>query len=199
VDLAHHTEDWAIRLDSDPSVTHLEWLSLTFRFTRQIQGFPSPLWLLAPAGAGCCHPPLNFSSAFLLESRWIDATDATEAGPALLLNFTQLRNLEKPPSSPVRWSWISFQFLLTPELPEFAQPYFDAFTLEISFALHRALDGGRVISYYEKGTTKPLEFQLPLAASCQAAGTETQAQASAVTERFSKLPLFIHFCAWRCI
>ena len=110
--------------------------------------------------------PSNISGSFSLESR-LDL----ERG-VLLLNFTRLRNLERPPKSPVRWSWISFQFLMTPEPLSShrslrrlgsAEPPFDAFTLTISFTLHLP-SGGKVM--YEKGTTT-LDFQPPAPAALQ--------------------------------
>ena len=168
VTIAHHTEAWWVSLDGDPSETHLESLSLEFNFSRRIEMFPLPLWLLTPA-----YPyPSNVSNSFSLQSR-VDI----ETG-VLLLNFTRLRNLENPPSSPVRWSWISFQFLMTPEPPQFppesaephlAEPPFDAFTLTISFTLHLP-SGGKVM--YEKGTTT-LDFQRPVGAALQEDAEDT--------------------------
>jgi hypothetical protein len=152
--LSHHVETWWINLDGDPSTTHLESLSLQFNFGRRIEMFPLPLWLLTLASPY----PSNISGSFSLQSKMYIETGV------LLLNFTRLRNLEYPPSSPVRWSWISFQFLMTPYPPQFppespgsVEPPFDAFTLTISFTL-RLPSGGKVM--YEKGTTT-LDFQPP--------------------------------------
>jgi hypothetical protein len=151
VSLAHHIETWYMLLDGpDPTTTHLESLSLQFNFSRRIEMLPLPLWLLTPA-----YPyPSNISGSFSLESKIVDI----ETG-VVLLNFTRLRNLEEPPSSPVRWSWISFELLMGPESPE-TRPHFDAFTLTISFTLHLP-SGSKVM--YEKGTTT-LDFQPPAAA-----------------------------------
>ena len=157
--LSHHVETWYMLLDGpDPTTTHLESFSLQFNFGRRIEMFPLPLWLLTLASPY----PSNISSSFSLQSKM-----DVETG-VLLLNFTRLRNLEQPPSSPVRWSWISFQFLMTPYPPQFppespetpgsAEPPFDRFTLTISFTLHLP-SGGKVM--YEKGTTT-LDFQLPI-------------------------------------
>jgi len=158
VDLAHHVETWWLRADGDPSTTHLEWLSLTFNFSRPIPVNLQDLWLLTPIRSSLSGG--SFSSSFSLESRFVDTEDLRHR--ILLLNLTQLRNVEMPPMSPVRWSWFSFQFLMTPNYPEPSPPYFEPFTLEISFALHRVLDRGTLLlSHYEKATTKPLEFQLP--------------------------------------
>jgi len=205
VDLAHHVETWWLSLDGDPSTTHLEWLSLKFNFTRPIPVNLQDLWLLTPDK----YSP-SFPGSFSLESWVADSEDLTHR--VFVMNFTELRNIERPPSSPAQWSWVPFQFLMTPAYPEPTPPYFEPFTLEISFTLHRVISsGGKVISHYERGTTKPLMFQLPVAASCEPAGTETHTQATAATEhvgrhafsgsRFSisNLPLSIHFCAWKCI
>jgi hypothetical protein len=146
VSLAHHIETWYLLLDGpDPSTTHLESLSLEFNFGRRIEMLPFPLWLLAPAK----WSPLNTSGSFSLESRIIDP----ERG-VLLLNFSRLRNLEMPPTSPTRWSSISFQFLMTPE-------HVHAFTLEVSFTL-RLPGGGKVM--YQKGRTV-LDFRSPTGAA----------------------------------
>jgi hypothetical protein len=134
----------------DPTTTHLESLSLKFSFNRRIEMLPLPLWLLAPAE----WYPSNISGSFSLESKIVDI----ETG-VVLLNFTRLRNLERPPMSPVRWSWISFQFLMGPEPMH-------AFTLEISFTLHLP-SGDKVM--YEKGTTRALEFQPPAGVASSAA------------------------------
>jgi hypothetical protein len=156
VGLSHHVETWEMLLDGpDPSTTHLESLSLKFTFSQRIEMLPFPLWLLTPAYP---YPP-NISGSFSLESKIVDMD---ETG-VVLLNFTRLRNLERPPMSPVRWSSISFQFLMAPEP---AEPHFDAFTLEISFTLHLP-SGGKVM--YEKGTTRALEFQSPAGATSQEA------------------------------
>ena len=148
VSLAHPIETWYIMVDRpDPSTTHLESLSLTFNFSRRIQMLPFPLWLLAPAEL--YDPSKNISSSFSLVSGIVDA----ERG-IFLLNFTQLRNLERPPQSPVRWSSISFEFLM-------AQEHVHAFTLEVSFTL-RLPSGGKVM--YQKGTTI-LDFRSPTGAA----------------------------------
>jgi len=166
VNLAHHVETWEMLLDGpDPSTTHLESLSLKFTFNRRIEMLPFPLWLLTPAYP---YPP-NMSGSFSLESRIEDVPP----GSVVLLNFTRLRNLERPPQSPVRWSWISFQFLMTPDSTE-TRPYFDAFTLEISFTLHLP-SGGKVM--YEKGTTRALEFQRPAGAASLASSIAPQVAA----------------------
>jgi hypothetical protein len=148
VSLGHVIETWYIMLDGpDPSTTHLESLSLTFNFNRRIETLPFPLWLLTPIER---YGPSNVSSSFSLESRIIDP----ERG-VLLLNFSRLRNLEMPPTSPM-WSWISFEFLM-------AQEHVHVFTLEVSFTL-RLPSGGKVM--YEKGTTT-LDFQRPVGAALQ--------------------------------
>jgi len=153
VSLSHHVETWEMLLDGpDPSRTHLESLSLKFNFNRRIEMSPLPLWLLTPAYSY----PSDISGSFSLDSRIVDPP-----GNVLILNFTQLRNLERPPMSMVRWSSISFQFLMTPESAE-SRPYVDAFTLEISFTLHLP-SGGKVM--YEKGTTRALDFRPPAGAS----------------------------------
>jgi hypothetical protein len=183
VSLSHHIETWEIRLDGDPYVTHLEWLSLKFNFSRPIPVNLQDLWLLAPAE----RCPLNCS--FSLESRFVDTEDLTHR--VLVLNLTQLRNIETPPTSPVRWSSSSFQFLMTPAYPEPTPPYFEPFTLEISFALHRMLDGGKVI-HEERGATRALEFQLPAGAASPASSIISEVAAPAPPSTF-RSQLFMEY------
>ena len=130
------------------------------------------------APAELYDPSKNISSSFSLVYGIVDA----ERG-VFLLNFTQLRNLERPPTSPEPWSWISFQFLMTSE----TAPHFDAFAVEISFALHLP-GGGKVM--YEKGTTV-LDFLPPGGGGPSASSTMSQVAAPL----WSRNPLSMNFSA----
>jgi hypothetical protein len=167
----------------DPSTTHLESLSLEFNFSRRIET-ELPLWLLTPTK----WYPSNMSGSFSLESRIVDI----EAG-VVLLNFTRLRNLEMPPMSPVRWSSISFQFLMTPESPESAESHFDAFTLEISFTLHRVPGEGKVM--YERGTTGALNFQPPAGSASSTSWCRNLLAPQSRDAHPAAAIFSIHFCA----
>ena len=151
--LLHPVETGEIMLDGPgPLTTHLEWLSLTFNFSR-IETLPLPLWLLTPM-----YGPSNISTSFSLESS-LDL----ERG-VLLLNFSRLRNLEMPPIlTPIRWSWISFEFLM-------GQEHVHAFTLEVSFTL-RLPGGGKVM--YQKGTAA-LDFRRPAGAASSSSSVTSE-------------------------